>query len=309
MASVAPRLSITGGIRVSGEAKDFDNAGYRSSLDAPATPLPGSSYAYVDSRSDTAWTPKVGVEVQASRDTLAYVSATRGFKTGGFNLSSPEAGRGYAPEWAWSYEGGVKSLIGGGRARLNLSAFQTDYTDLQVQTAIRPGVIDISNAAAATIRGVEVEGAARLARSLEIGGHIAWLDARYDQYIAVGVGGVTGDVAGHRLTNAPEWSGRVWLEANHQWRLARVSLRADITRQSTVYFTPFNDDIQRQPGYGLLNLGAELRPAGDHWSVSVYARNLANVDYITGSFSSPPPAIGGRPGDPRQAGIQLSIRR
>ena len=66
------------------------------------------------------------------------------------------AGRpgGFAPEWAWSYEGGLKTVLGGGRARLNVAAFYTDYTDLQVKTAIRPGVLDISNAAAATIRGM-----------------------------------------------------------------------------------------------------------------------------------------------------------
>ena len=41
----------------------------------------------------------------------------------------------------------------------------------------------------------------------------------------------------------------------------------------------------------------------------LYARNLANQDYITGSVGTPPPAIGGRPGDPRQVGVQLAITR
>ena len=61
---------------------------------------------------------------------------------------------------------------------LNLAVFHTDYSDLQVQTAIRPGVIDISNAAEATIRGLEVEGMVKLTQSLKTGGHLAWLDAR-----------------------------------------------------------------------------------------------------------------------------------
>jgi hypothetical protein len=42
--------------------------------------------------------------------------------------------------------------------------------------------------------------------------------------------------------------------------------------------------------------------------VAAFARNLANQDYITGTFATPPPAIGGRPGEPRQAGIQLTLR-
>ena len=77
---------------------------------------------------------------------------------------------------------------------------------------------------------------------------------------------------------------------------ARVSVRADARSQSTVYYTPFNDNIQRQRPYGLLDLSAELRARNGRWAVGVFARNLTNEDYITGTFSSPPPAIGGRPG-------------
>jgi iron complex outermembrane recepter protein len=243
------------------------------------------------------------------KQTFAYMSAARGFKSGGFNLTSPEPGRGYAPEWAWSYEGGVKTAVAGGRARLSVAVFQTDYTNLQVQTSIRPGVIDISNAAAATIQGVEVEGSTELARAVHVGGHLAWLDAIYDAYTAVGVGGVMGDVAGNRLNNAPQWSGRLWFEwSGNIGRAGAVSVRADSRWQSTVFFTPFNDLIQRQPTYGLVDVSAEFG-SSRRWAVGVYARNLTNADFITGTFSSPIPAIGGRPGQPRQVGIQLTVRR
>ena len=127
---------------------------------------------------------------------LAYGSATRGFKSGGFNPSSTVAGRGYAPEWAWSYEGGLKGTLMDGRSRFGVAAFFMDYTNLQVQTPIGIGVFDIRNAAAATIRGVEVENTSRLGRGIQAGGHLTWLDATYDQYIAVAVDGATGDVVG-----------------------------------------------------------------------------------------------------------------
>jgi iron complex outermembrane receptor protein len=126
----------------------------------------------------------------------------------------------------------------------------------------------------------------------------------------VGVGGVTGDVAGRRLSNAPEWAGRFWLEWSADVGSAGTwSLRADSRWQSTVYFTPFNDAIQRQRSYGLLDLSADFRARRWGISVGAYVRNLTNEDYITGTFSSPPPAIGGRPGDSRQAGVQLTIDR
>jgi hypothetical protein len=49
-------------------------------------------------------------------------------------------------------------------------------------------------------------------RGVEAGGHATWLDATYDRYIAVNNLNVTGDVAGNRLNNAPEWAGRLWIE-------------------------------------------------------------------------------------------------
>jgi hypothetical protein len=48
------------------------------------------------------------------------------------------------PEWAWSWRRRGEDRACGKRATLNVAAFHTDYSDLQVQTAIRPGVIDIS---------------------------------------------------------------------------------------------------------------------------------------------------------------------
>jgi iron complex outermembrane receptor protein len=304
------RLSATAGLRYAHEEKSIVNSGELTTLDSPVTVLAGTAYAYTDHLSHAAWTPKFAVELTAPAHTLVYASAARGFKSGGFNLTSREVGRGYAPEWAWTYEGGVKATLANGRARMAVAAFRTDYTDLQVQTAIRPGVIDISNAAAATIRGLELEATAGLSRGSRIGGHVAWLDAAYDRYFAVGVGGVTGDVAGHRLNNAPDWSGRLWMEwSGGVGRAAIASVRADMRWQSTVFYTPFNDAVQRQRPWGLLDVGAEFGPKRRHWSIGAYARNLTNEDYITGAFSSPPPAIGGRPGESRQAGIQLTLRR
>ena len=76
-----------------------------------------------------------------------------------------------------------------------------------------------------------------------------------------------------------------------------------------MYFTPFNDNIQRQRPYGVLDVTAEWRARNGRWALAAFARNLTNEDYITGAFSSPQPAIGGRPGDSRQAGLQFTLSR
>jgi iron complex outermembrane receptor protein len=308
---LAPRVSATAGLRYTHEHKEIDNSGGLYTAVVPIRLL-SDSYSYTDEIEHDAWTPKFGLEARAREDILVYASATRGFKSGGFNATSNAPGRGYGPEWAWNYEGGLKTAVRGGRARVNVSAFYTDYTDLQVQTPITTSVLDVSNAAAATINGVEVEATTLVRDSVQVGGHIAWLNARYDRYFAVGPegGSVTVDVAGHRLNNAPEWSGRTWID----WTLATggastLSLRADSTWKSTVFFTPFNDNIQQQGPMGLLDISAEFSPSHRRWAVVTYVRNLTDHAYVTGSNSAPLPAIGGRPGDPRRVGLQFVVGR
>ena len=304
------RLSVTGGVRYTHETKDIDNAGGLYVLEDPSVPIDGSLYSYSDSITHDAWTPKLGIEMKLPHDALAYVSATRGFKSGGFNPSSTAAGRGYAPEWAWSYEGGWKGTLGGGRSRFGLSAFVMDYTNLQVQTPIAIGVFDIRNAAAATIRGVEAEHTSRIGRGIAAGGHVTWLDASYDQYIAVNNFNVSGDVAGNRLNNAPEWAGRLWIEWRGDiGRSRQLSIAADATAQSTVFYTPFNDRIQQQGPYDLLGGRVEYGPSHRRWAVAAYARNLTNTDYITASFGTSPAAFAGRPGPSRQFAVEFTVRR
>ena len=307
--ALTPMLAASIGIRYSRERKTIDNAGGRYTL-GEVRPLPGSEYAYTDSILHSAWTPRFGVEMQLGRQLTAYVSAAKGFKSGGFNASATQPTGGFAPEWAWSYEGGVKTRLLNGRARLNVTVFDMDYSSLQVQTPVGLGVFDIRNAAAATITGVELEGASRLGRGFEAGGHMTWLDAAYDRYIAVAMGGIVGDVSGNRLNNAPEWAGRVWVEwAGTLAGAQHLALTVDATAQSTVYYTPFNDAIQRQLPYGLLGARVEYGPSHRRWSVNTYAKNLTGTDYVMAAFATSPAAYGGRPGRSREIGVQLILQK
>jgi outer membrane receptor protein involved in Fe transport len=89
------------------------------------------------------------------------------------------------------------------------------------------------------------------------------------------------------LNNAPEWAGRLWIEwTGDIGRSRRLSIAADSTAQSTVFYTPFNDSIQRQARYGLLGARVEYGPSQRRWTVAAYARNLTDTDYITATFGT-----------------------
>ncbi len=304
------RLSLTAGARYTDESKDLENTGGVYALGTAFLAVPSSFYAFVDRATFNAWTPKVGLQFQWSPASFAYLSASRGFKSGGFNPSWPEPGNPFNPEFAWSYEGGLKRVMSDGRIRVNTAAFYNDYRDLQVQAFIRPGLFDVSNAASATIMGIETEAVASVGHGAQFSGHVSWLDATYDRYLAVDAGGQTIDVAGNRLNNAPVLSGRV--SAIYEFATGgagTASIRADVSAQSRVFFTRLNDDSETERPYGLVNLRAGFEPRGRRWEVAVYARNMGNTAYVTGTSNTPIPTYSGRPGEPRTWGTQLTLRR
>jgi iron complex outermembrane recepter protein len=307
---VSSRVALTGGLRYTGERKNLDNTGGVYQLGTAILAVPTSFYDYTETATYHAWTPKGSIELQLSPDTFAYVSATRGFKSGGFNPTAPQPGGGFNPEFAWSYEGGLKRTMAGGRARVNTAVFHNDYRDLQVQSFVRPAVLDIRNAGAATINGVEIEVAGAAGRRIQLAGHLSWLAATYDRYLAAVPGGATLDAAGNRLNNAPEWSGggsAVYEFATGKAGIA--SLRSDISWQSRVFFTPSNDAIETQGAYGLLHLRAGFEPQNRRWEAAIYVRNAGNREYIIGTANVPLPAFTGRPGEPRRWGTQFTLRR
>ena len=90
--SLSSRVSLTGGVRYTDEQKDHPQH-WRGVPARDGHPRrSGSFYDFVDSATFDAWTPKASVQVQASRDTFVYLSATRGFKSGGFNPAAPRPG-------------------------------------------------------------------------------------------------------------------------------------------------------------------------------------------------------------------------
>ena len=308
--ALSRRVSLTGGARYTDEKKAIDSTGGTYRIGTDILLDPGSFYQYADTVSFSAWTPKISVQLQASQDTFVYLSAARGFKSGGFNPAAPRAGLAFNPEFAWSYESGIKRSMAGGRIRTNVAVFHTDYRDLQVQSFIRPGVPDISNAASAGINGVEVEAGATAAAGLRLSGHFSWLDATYDRFLAVLPGGTRRALEGNRLNNAPEWSGAG--SAVYEFAMGRTgtaSVRGDLAWQSQVFFTPVNDAIETQRAYGLVHLRAGFEPPGRRWEIALYVRNAGNRDYIVGTGNVGLPAFTARPGEPRMWGTQVTLRR
>jgi len=83
------------------------------------------------------FTPRVAIKYDVNQDVNLFASATRGFKSGGWNArgTAPVANQPFAPEKVWSYEAGLRSEWLDRKLRVNLTAFLLDVQDLQTPSA------------------------------------------------------------------------------------------------------------------------------------------------------------------------------
>jgi iron complex outermembrane receptor protein len=277
----APKWTLTGGARYSWEDKD---ATFGETLIDPfglLTGVPGTAVIPAEpQRSFRAWTPKVGLEFRPVEHTLLYLTATRGFKSGGFNLMN--TGETFAPEKIWSYETGVKTSWLDNRLRTNASAFYYDYKDLQVNQF--SGVTNlITNAAKSKIKGVELQLDARPLPRFAIDAAAAWLDATYSEYLtrdANQAGTPVVDLSGNQMPKAPRFTATLGTDIDVPiGALGKLTMRAELRYQSSVYFDQFNTAQLEQGGYTLLNARMAYLTADDHWELALFGRNLTDKVY------------------------------
>lgn len=302
------KLSLIGGLRYTDEEKTL-NQRANTTLLANGVVIAGP-FAFTDRIDNNAWTPKFGLEYQAQENIFVYAHASRGYKSGGYLNSVLTPDTNFAPEFLWAYEGGIKTDLYDDRLRLNLSGYYYDYKDLQVLSFLGGGIANITNAATATIKGVELQGSATPMKGLVFDFAMAYTDATYDRYEnAVGVGGTVFDASGNFLNNTPEWSGNIG--GRYAFDITdsiQGFVRADYNWQSRVFFTAANDSIETQDSYGLMNASFGIEHLDQGWKLSVWGRNLFDHEYIVGSANFPAAGPSGRIGNPLTFGVKLGFK-
>lgn len=294
-----PLLALELGLRYTRERKRALVFSQRYS-DRGLTVPEGPPYAdFSDSKDYESLSPRINLSYRASETALLYAQVARGSKSGTFNVRAntlfvPESALPLEDESALTYELGAKTQWLDDRLSANLALFRNDYRDIQLSVATTydsdgDGIDDeffgdFLNAGAGTIDGAELELSAQTGPALSWLGHLAYLDARYDEYVSAGV-----DIADQqRFANAPRWQAGISAIAEAALSSGAVlSARVEGRYQSKVYPTTDLSEAIAQDGYALWNaMLAWTSPAGT-WEVALNGQNLGNKAYHITGFNFP----------------------
>jgi iron complex outermembrane receptor protein len=309
------RWTATLGARWSREQK-------AATLEAPPGAVTNVPAPYADARSWDDFTPRLSVEYHAAFG-LAYLSYSRGFKSGGYNYPA-SVNPVLNPETLDSYELGIKAQLAGDRLRLRSALFHYDFKDLQVSRGGPGAFITTENAASAAVRGFEVDVDAAVTDRLSLAAGVALVDSEYTDYIA-GVlvplpvppygsaplpGGL--DVRGQSLLRSPDAAAYVGLRYElGLGRGGRVAVSGDYSYKGDYYFdfSPVAaTEWLKQDAYDVLNARVAYSSAGRDWEIGVWCTNLTDSSYyedaVIQSASSRVSYA-----DPRTYGIDFMLRR
>jgi iron complex outermembrane receptor protein len=238
------------------------------------------------------FTGRAALTYQPTDSATLYASFANGYKSGGYNpISLRELS--YDPETVRALEIGAKTEWLDDRIRANLAIFQSDYRNKQEYVANRlsnaSSEIAIRNAAAATIRGVELEGVVRITPRFRIDGNVSYLDAAYDSFLSedslrpqLGVL----QLEGNRLPNSPEWKFAIGGEGN--WPMpgnfGSLATRVEYAWTQGYFSDAFNrvgDPVtggisDRVPSHEQVNGSVQWLSTSGDWSAVAYVKNATD---------------------------------
>ncbi len=281
------------------------------------------------SRSWTNTSPKISLNWEPNDDLMAYLSYSKGYKSGGFGAAprNEELARniGVNPEEATNVELGVKTQLLEDTLRLNSAVFQLDYENLQFQR-FGPGLLedpdspiggspdpssfgyfDTINAGDAEVKGVEFEFTWLATQDLVLSGTYAYLDTdanfNFRQYFTTDPGR---DIIVKRpLNRAPK--NKYSLNALYAQTLSGGSeivynaeyLHSDKKRGDVV------DNDVVEDAYSIVNANVSWMNSNGDLEVKLWGRNLTDDRYFSHVYVIGPGEIGVL-GEPRVFGISVT---
>jgi iron complex outermembrane receptor protein len=271
--TVWKKLSLTAGLRFDHEGKNGD---LRSSS-GPST-SPSDSFSEVS--------PQFSVAYRFTPNQMTYVSASRGYKAGGFNqaptgIPAPAGTESYGTEHTWNYELGHKAKWLEDKLETTVALFYIDWRNLQLnqQIPFSGGQYFIGNAGRANSKGLEVETRYRPYSWWELFGMVGYTHARFlSGSSAFNANlGINQGVGGNTLPYTPTFNANMGTQIS--WapcRYGRLYFRVQLSEHGDFQYDASN--AMGQTSYQLANLRGGVRAS--HWFAEGWVDNAFNAHYV-----------------------------
>jgi iron complex outermembrane recepter protein len=254
--------------------------------------------------SESKVTPLLTFDYDLNDNTLLYVSASTGFKGGGFDALHTNGNNldalTFDAEKATAFELGAKMALLENTAELNVALFHTQYDDLQVSTYNGTGGFNVGNAAEATSQGLELDGRLLLSENVLFIFSLAYLDYAFDSYdnaqctfaqqLADGdpANACFQDLSGKTVNYAPEWTSSLSLSytMNLSNNLALINV-IDVNYKDEYFLASDLEPNTVQDATAKVNLRMALVPSSAKWEVAVIGKNLTDEETASTEIEIP----------------------
>ena len=246
---------------------------------------------------------------EISNAMTGFVSLSKGYKAGGFNLGVvPDGRREFGQESLWNLEAGLKSYWLDQSLMFNASIFYSERRDQQVRTSFQLDPNDplsfvffTDNAAKGRTVGLEADLSWQANDAWQFYANLGLLKAEFEDFVTPQV-----DISGRRQAHAPDYTIALGGLYRHP---SGFFARIDLTARDEFYFDVSHD----QKSFATELLNARIGFDADRWSVQLWSRNLTDERYPVRGFyfGNEPPNFPNelylRFGDPRQIGVTFDM--
>jgi len=293
--SITDQITATAGVRYTDEKKTFrisDNRPVGNITDLTTANM--IALGIPTEQREKVWTPRFALQFEPNDDLMFYVSATRGFRSGGWNARVNNASGllPFSSEKVWSYEAGTRFNFGPAFS-IAATAFYLEAKNLQVNTAISQGVFAVGNAGALRNSGVEIEAFINPTPDFNIYASLGVMNARY-RPAAAEIAACTPPNGSFSVFDLncnivpPKRSpdAQVTFGASYDFRFGDTT----ITPRTSVRLTSDQDVATRgvgpADGYALVNAGIDIKPMGDALTLTAECQNCFNKRYLVATFGN-----------------------
>lgn len=251
------------------------------------------------SREEKEWSGTFKAAYRFNEHAMAYFSAARGYKAGGFNLDRVQSNNGlssgtagivpvndtsFAGEFVDSFELGTKTTWLGGNLLLNATLFHQEYSDFQLNSFLGTSFV-VRSIPKVTSQGLDAELLWQTGGWMVQSG-LTYADTKYGDDPLPDADLVL--LPGSRASFAPKWS--VTGSVGYEWDLGS-NLEAS-AHLGGKYMSDYNtgsdlDPQKEQDAYSVFNARFVIGRRDGRWDVELWSQNLTDAEYYQVAFDAP----------------------